>query len=83
MSADENGLRVDRQRALSPLLDFRNSAAVVARRVEFGARIARGKVRHVNEDPYLVVRLGRSQETLATTLADAEVPDKFDESGTR
>jgi protein phosphatase len=82
MSADQNATQVDRQRALSPLLDlpeFRPLSSRVS--VEFGAASHAGKVRHINEDHYLVVRLGRSQETLATTLADAEVPDKFDESG--
>ena len=82
MSVDENATRVDRQRALSPLLDlpeFRPLSSRVS--VEFGAASHAGKVRHINEDHYLVVRIGRSQETLATTLTDAEVPDKFDESG--
>jgi protein phosphatase len=81
MSAEENLTRVDQQRALSPLLDFPEFRPLSSRvRVEFGAASHCGKVRLVNEDHYLVVRLGRSQETLATTLADAEVPDRFDES---
>ena len=82
MSADENATQVDRQRALSPLLDLPEFRPLSSRvRVEFGAASHAGKIRHINEDHYLVVRLGRSQETLTTSLADAEVPDKFDESG--
>jgi serine/threonine protein phosphatase PrpC len=37
--------------------------------------------RRTNEDHYLVLRLGRHQETLLTSLADADVPARFDESG--
>jgi protein phosphatase len=82
MGVDDTTSRTDRQRALAPLLDlpeFRPLSSSV--RVEFGAASHAGKVRHINEDHYLIVRLGRSQETLATTLNQAEVPDKFDESG--
>lgn len=37
--------------------------------------------RALNEDHYLVVRLGRHQETLATSLGDGQVPARFDERG--
>ena len=83
MSTDEKAPHVDDlSRALAPLIDLPDFRPLSSRvRIEFGAASHAGKVRHVNEDHYLVARLGRSQETLATTLADAEVPAKFDEFG--
>ena len=47
--------------------------------VEFGARSRRGPLRSVNEDHYLILRLGRHQETLMTSLPDGEKPPRFDE----
>jgi serine/threonine protein phosphatase PrpC len=41
----------------------------------------RGKVRHNNEDHFLVARVGRSLHTLFSNLPDGEVPTRFDESG--
>ena len=38
-----------------------------------------GKVRLNNEDHYLIVRLGRSFQTLMTNLPAGSVPDQFDE----
>jgi serine/threonine protein phosphatase PrpC len=49
--------------------------------VEFGAQSRRGAERPVNTDHYLVLRLGRHQETLLTSLPDREVPRRFDEYG--
>ena len=71
-----------RREALSPVLevaDFRPMSSLV--RVEIAARSHRGAVRPSNEDHYLVVRIGRQQETLETSLARSEVPERFDESG--
>jgi len=48
-------------------------------RVDIGARSHRG-ARTSNEDHYLVVRLGRHQETLATSLPEGQVPARFDEA---
>ncbi len=53
------------------------SAAV---RAAVAARSHRGRV-SANEDQYLIVRLGRSQETLMTSLPDGDVPPRFDETG--
>src|SRR4030095_1456056 len=39
----------------------------------------RGRVLKENEDHYLVVRLGRFEETLFTSLTDLDVPRRFDE----
>ena len=35
----------------------------------------------LNDDHYLVLRLGRQQETLATSLSAADVPPRFEEFG--
>jgi protein phosphatase len=71
-----------RRAALSPILgadDFRPLSSSV--RVEFGAQSHPGRSRPLNEDHYLVVRLGRHQETLATSLTGTDVPPPFEESG--
>lgn len=74
--------RLNRRAELSPLLgaeDVRPLSASV--RVTFGARSHPGKVRQGNEDHYIVLRLGRQQETLATSLTGSDVPERFEESG--
>jgi serine/threonine protein phosphatase PrpC len=48
--------------------------------VEFAAHSHPGG-RSANEDHYLALRLGRHQETLASSLRHGEVPDRFDEAG--
>jgi protein phosphatase len=45
--------------------------------VEFGARSVRGPRRSVNQDHYVIMRLGRYQDTLLTSLP--ETPTRFDE----
>jgi protein phosphatase len=45
------------------------------------ARSHQGTLRQRNEDHYLVVRVGRDQETLATSLSGSDVPPHFEESG--
>ena len=57
--------------------DFTTASALV--RTEIAARSHRGRVLKENEDHYLVVRLGRYEETLLTSLADLDVPPRFDE----
>jgi PPM family protein phosphatase len=47
---------------------------------EFSARSHPGRVRHENEDHYLVLRFGRYQETLCTSLPTSDVVKRFDES---
>jgi PPM family protein phosphatase len=49
--------------------------------VEFGARSRRGSMRSVNDDHYLILRLGRHEETLLTSLPESDVPKRFDEYG--
>ena len=71
-----------RRAELSPLLDiedFRPLSTSV--RVTIGARSHPGVLRHSNEDHYLVLRVGRNQETLATSLSRSDVPAAFEESG--
>lgn len=76
------GYESDTDRRLSPLLspvDFPPASAKVT--VEFGADSRPGRYRSANEDHYLVLRLGRHQETLMTSLPDHEAPKRFDEFG--
>jgi protein phosphatase len=47
----------------------------------FGAHSRRGKSRKVNEDHYMVLRLGRHQETLRTSLSDESIARRFEEYG--
>jgi PPM family protein phosphatase len=47
----------------------------------FGAQSRRGKSRKVNEDHYMILRLGRHQETLMTSLRDESIEARFDEYG--
>jgi serine/threonine protein phosphatase PrpC len=49
--------------------------------VEFGGLSHTGKVRPINEDHYMITRLGRDQETLLTNLPAGDVPQHFQESG--
>lgn len=71
-----------RRTTLSPLLgidDVRPMSSVV--KVTIAARSHQGALRERNEDHYLVVRLGREQETLATSLSESDVPPQFQENG--
>jgi protein phosphatase len=82
VSANHAGDRVARRRACSPLLEddpFGPRSAAVA--VTIGAWSERGTVRVHNDDHYLILRLGRSQETIATSLTGTAIPDRFDEAG--
>jgi PPM family protein phosphatase len=47
----------------------------------FGAHSRTGRFHTVNEDHYLITRVGRSQETLLTSLPDNLVATRFDEEG--
>jgi len=49
--------------------------------VEFGARSRRAPQRFANDDHYLVMRLGRYQDTLLTSLPSHVIPQRFDEFG--
>jgi len=47
--------------------------------VEIGAASVCGTFRSQNTDHYLALRLGRTQQTLLTTLASADLPPRFEE----
>ena len=72
---------IARRLALSPLIGAgEKRLAPASVRVTVGARSHQGAVRHHNEDHYLVLRLGRDQETLATSLTGSDVPPLFKEN---
>ena len=50
-------------------------------RVDSAGLSHKGNVRENNEDHYLVARVGRSLDTLVTSLPDGEIPERFDETG--
>ena len=79
---DDDAIDTARRAALSPLLtadEFQPLSASV--RVEFGAVSHRGTARPLNDDHYLVLRLSRHQEVLATSLGSADLPSAFEEYG--
>jgi serine/threonine protein phosphatase PrpC len=49
--------------------------------VTFGAASRRGRQREINDDHYLVMRLGRYQESLLTSLPDNVLTKRFEEYG--
>jgi len=49
--------------------------------VDVGARTDTGKVQAHNTDHFLAIRLGRVQQTIATSLAASDLPDDFEEYG--
>jgi len=49
--------------------------------VQFGAESRRGRSRGINEDNYLVLEVGRHQQTLLTSLPETLVGRRFDEFG--
>src|SRR4026209_1882667 len=82
MIADPGDPDTARRAALSPIRgrddNLPSSSSV---RVNIGARSHQGTLRQRNEDHYLVVRVGREQVTLATSLSGSAVPPHFEESG--
>jgi PPM family protein phosphatase len=82
MDPDADGAGAARRRSLSPILqneEFKPLSSTV--RVDYGACSDIRPKGAPNEDHYLIVRLGRSQETLATSLLEAETPQQFREFG--
>jgi protein phosphatase len=72
----------ERRRALSvrmPSEEVLPASTTV--KVDIAVRSHQGAVRATNEDHYLVIELGRQQETLATSLPEAELPKRFEERG--
>jgi serine/threonine protein phosphatase PrpC len=72
----------ERWLAGSPVHAFHDSPPPgVNVQVEFGAASRRSALRPVNEDHYLILRLGRHQETLMTSLPERDAPLRFEEYG--
>jgi PPM family protein phosphatase len=70
-----------RRAAISPLFGVRDRTRLTSSvSVTVGARSHQGSARENNEDHYLVLRVGRDQETLATSLSGNDVPPLFKES---
>jgi len=81
MSADKS-TDVPHWLTVSPVPDARDSVPPHAEvEVEFGAHTHRGANRTVNTDHFLVMRLGRLQETVLTSLPEYQIPPRFDEFG--
>jgi protein phosphatase len=71
----------DRRRRLSPFLGVEPLRPLSATTdVEFGAYSASGEQR-ANEDQFLIVRLCREQDVVATSLQAADLPGQFREYG--
>ena len=84
MSADEPvSDNVPRKLRTSPFLPgpLDSPPPAVHVEVEFGAKSRRAPQRFANEDHYLVLRLGRNQETILTSLPSHAIPQRFDEFG--
>ncbi len=80
MSVDEPGRR--RAAAGSRIRDPRDSPPPsVEVQVEFGAASRGSPLHSGNEDHYLILRMGRDQETLMTSLPGDAMPARFDEHG--
>jgi protein phosphatase len=50
-------------------------------RIGFGAVSHVGKVRQTNQDAYLIYRTGRYWEKILTSLAEGDLPDRYEETG--
>ena len=81
MTGSDEGDDVERS-GITPFLESRQfpppSTTV---QVTYGAQSRCGRSRLINEDHYLVLRLGRHQETLLTSLSDGVIAPRFDEYG--
>jgi protein phosphatase len=75
-------LEAERRRIVSAVLrvdEFQPLSALVT--VEFGASSHAGHDRPQNEDHYMILRLRRDQEILATSLLPFDLPGRFEERG--
>jgi protein phosphatase len=75
-------LEAERRRIVSAVLhveDFQPLSALVT--VDFGACSRAGLERSQNEDHYMILRLRRDQEILATSLLPFDLPGRFEERG--
>ena len=72
-------LRRENLSCLLALDEFRSVSAQV--RVDISACSHQGAIRSSNEDHFLVVRIGRHQETMMSSLPRGDLPGQFDEYG--
>ena len=71
-----------RRRLLSPLLTTQEFVPLSSSvRVEVGGRTRCGGRQRQNEDHFLVVRVGREQEVMMSSLAEGDLPNRFEEYG--
>jgi serine/threonine protein phosphatase PrpC len=71
-----------RRSGVTPFVESREfPPASTTVEVTYGARSQRGRSRPINEDHYLVLQLGRHQQTLLTSLPDGVMAPRFDEYG--
>jgi protein phosphatase len=70
-----------RQTLSTPLGDEDFAPLSSTVRADIAARSRRGPSAPANDNHYLVVRLGRRQETLATSLSPLDIPRRFEEHG--
>jgi PPM family protein phosphatase len=78
----DDSTAAERRRILSCALsvdEFKPLSAVV--QVEFGTHSRAAPGRPANEDHLLIVRLGRHQQVVATTLSASDAPPLFEEHG--
>ena len=72
----------DEQPGIKALLEsYKYAPPSTTVEVTFGAQSSPGRSRLVNEDHYLVLRLGRHQETVMTSLPDELIASRFEEQG--
>jgi serine/threonine protein phosphatase PrpC len=79
MNEDTNTKELYRVSPLGKNKEFEVLSATV--KVDLGGLSHTGKARPINEDHYMITRLGRDQETLLTNLPEGDVARHFQESG--
>jgi serine/threonine protein phosphatase PrpC len=75
---DTQPIRVAREEA--PVVEPRRPYASSVK-VDASGMTDQGRVRKDNQDHFLVARMGRSLDSLMTSLPSGEIPERFDESG--
>ena len=70
-------IRRDSMSCLLALDEFRPASSRLV--VDIGAHSHQGAVRLGNDDHYLVVRIGRSQDTMLSSLPRGDLPSQFEE----
>jgi protein phosphatase len=78
MTADDQGFGKDRP-GVAPFATYEFPPPSATVQVTFGAQSQRGRSRLVNEDHYLVFRLGRYEDTILTSLPDEVIGKRFEE----